>query len=472
MGRKTPSILRFVLALFIVAASAEATPHYKTLTFLHTNDIHGRLFDFSRDGSRIGGYARHATILKGYHPELPRVILVSAGDTWNRGPIGFMKGRPDVEAMKQIGYELWTLGNGEFYDGLDNIEERARQAQIPVLSANVLRNGRHLVQPWIIQNLDGLRIGFFGLTAPRIANYGIPEMEVLDPIETSREVVAQLEGKVDALIAVTHIGYDLDMELARQVPEIDLIIGGDSHTEIPVPELVKHQGPRQPLALHATPVVQAGDLGRFVGYTVLYLRSDESTPWTPVSVEGRMIPVDADIPEDSDMCRLLAHYAGDGHKSAGTLPAALPPYAENQPSVAQMAADAVRQAAGADIAMYNYYLAQEGLPEGQVTSMDIWTALPFNEGSTVALLTREQILQIAQIQNSCISGGTFVRDSDGRVVDVLVNGAPLGPAGKARVAARSSEFRGVTGDMMEREDMMSVSEAVEQWLNLNNPPED
>jgi 2',3'-cyclic-nucleotide 2'-phosphodiesterase (5'-nucleotidase family) len=166
-----------------------------TLTILHTNDIHGHIFPFAytetgrrkEEVASVGGAARRATLVRKLRLEIKNpVILVDSGDTFTRGPLtNAYEGIADTEAMNAVGYDLAALGNNEF-KAKDAIEERdARGAQSALLQV-VKRSRFHWlcanatdskgaflegVLPYVVREFNGVRVGFLGLTAPRVATY-------------------------------------------------------------------------------------------------------------------------------------------------------------------------------------------------------------------------------------------------------------------------------------------------------------
>jgi 2',3'-cyclic-nucleotide 2'-phosphodiesterase (5'-nucleotidase family) len=144
----------------------------------------------------------------------------------------------------------------------------------------------------------------FGLTAPRIVTYpGLADLDVEDPLAASRRMAKLLRPRVDLLIALTHIGFFMDRLLAEEVPEIDAIVGGDTHTWLERPYAVRPE--RNPKKV--IPIVQDGEFGVKVGRLDLWVRPGRA-PGPVARFEGRLIPVTAALPADPAVSRALKPY--------------------------------------------------------------------------------------------------------------------------------------------------------------------
>jgi 5'-nucleotidase/UDP-sugar diphosphatase len=166
------------------------------------------------------------------------VLLLDAGDQF-QGTLFFnqYKGQAARELMNQIGYQAMTLGNHEFDSGPEITSEFVAKADFPVVSANLEIGPKlalaDLVKPWVVLEVDGEKVGVFGLITqalPTMSSPG-PDITVGDTVKAAKMAVAELEKEgVDKIIALTHIGYLSDQDLASKVDGIDVIVGGHSHT--------------------------------------------------------------------------------------------------------------------------------------------------------------------------------------------------------------------------------------------------
>ncbi|QKZ12301.1 metallophosphatase [Spirosoma sp. KUDC1026] len=229
-----------------------------SVTILHTNDVHSRLDPFPMDGSRNagrGGVARRATLLKSIREQEKNVLLFDAGDIFQGTPyFNLYKGEPEILAMNQLGYDAGTLGNHDFDGGIDNMVTQFGKAKFPMLIANydfknTVMDGR--TQASKIFEKDGVRIGVFGVGIKPdglIPKEAYKETKYLDPIEIGNDMAAKLrsENKCDYVVCLSHLGFKYegptvsDNVLAAKTRNIDLIIGGHTHTFLNEPVVVNN----------------------------------------------------------------------------------------------------------------------------------------------------------------------------------------------------------------------------------------
>ena len=227
----------------------------KKLTILHTNDVHSRLEPFPMDGSRnqgLGGVAARAALINTIRAEQEQVLLLDAGDIFQGTPFfNLYKGEPEIKAMAAMGYDAAAMGNHDFDAGLENFATQLKHASFPILMCNYDFTNTPMelkYQPYKIFKKGKLKIG---ITAVGIEMTGlVPDSlfgntKYLDPIQKANETAAQLkkEEACDMVICLSHLGYKYsgnkvsDSVLAKETENIDLIIGGHTHTFMDAPEL-------------------------------------------------------------------------------------------------------------------------------------------------------------------------------------------------------------------------------------------
>lgn len=245
-------MLRSTLLLFVLLAGC-AAPVYQAektynLTLLHTNDHHGH---FWANGDGEWGLAARATLVSQLRAQLQAqdtsVLLLDAGDVNTGVPQSDMlDAEPDFKGMNRIGYDAMAVGNHEFDNDLATIRKQEDWVDFPFLSANIYKDNKRLFKPYIIKNVDGLKVAILGLTTKdtpfKSKMEGHTNTEFRDPIAEAALLVPELRKKAQIVIALTHMGHypdekhgldaPGDVTLARQVPGIDLIIGG--HTQLPL----------------------------------------------------------------------------------------------------------------------------------------------------------------------------------------------------------------------------------------------
>lgn len=247
----------------MLAAPAKATK----LTILHTNDVHSRLDPFPMDGSRNagkGGVARRAGLINQIRQQEAHVLLFDAGDLFQGTPyFNLYKGEPEVLAMNRLGYDASAIGNHDFDGGIDNMRDQFGKAKFPFLVANydfknTVMDGR--TQRYKVFVKDGVRLGVFGLGIKPdglIPTELYKEMKFLNPVELANDTADTLRTneKCDYVICLSHLGYQYndqtvsDRSLALQTSNIDLIIGGHTHTFLDAPVTVNNRN-GQPVVIN------------------------------------------------------------------------------------------------------------------------------------------------------------------------------------------------------------------------------
>ena len=233
--------LAFRTALY----AAPNAPQQMTLTLLHDNDLHGHLLPFAYveigqsklEKPSVGGAARRATLIRRLRQEIKNAtMLIDSGDTFTRGPLtNAYEGIADTEAMNAVGYELAAVGNNEFKakDGVDQTDAAGAQtallqivkrSRFPWICANATDGKGAIlegVQPYVVRDFGGVRVGFLGLTSPKSMTY--PQTKgwtITDPIAAAKQWIPEARKHCDVLIAVTHIGVLLDTLLAAQTAKV------------------------------------------------------------------------------------------------------------------------------------------------------------------------------------------------------------------------------------------------------------
>jgi 5'-nucleotidase len=226
------------------------------LCVLHTNDMHSRIEPFPDDGSafaNLGGMARRAALIQEIRRQETNVILLDAGDIFQGTPyFNLYGGELEFKLMSQMGYDAATLGNHDFDNGLDGLEEQLPHASFPFICSNydfseTLLRDRFL--PYKIFGKGGIKVGVFGLgielegLVPAMS-YGATKY--LEPISIAKEMVRTLQSlDCQLIICLSHLGYSYksekidDQKLASKVDGIDLIIGGHTHTFLEAPTQVR-----------------------------------------------------------------------------------------------------------------------------------------------------------------------------------------------------------------------------------------
>ena len=240
-----------------LAESADVFDTPKRLTILHTNDTHSRIDPFPMDGSRnqgMGGVASRAALIKQIRSQEDYVLLLDAGDIFQGTPyFNIYKGEPEIKAMTAMGYDAATIGNHDFDAGMEALAMQLdRHASFPMIICNYDFSGTPMetkYQPYKIFRKGGLKIGVLGVGVELEGL--VPEnlygkTKYLDPVQQANQTAAVLKAQnCDLIICLSHLGYRSgkmsDTILAPQTENIDLIIGGHSHTFLEKPDVVKNK---------------------------------------------------------------------------------------------------------------------------------------------------------------------------------------------------------------------------------------
>ncbi len=227
----------------------------KKLTILHTNDQHSRIEPFDSSYSRNpnqGGFARRAALIKQIREKESNVLLLDSGDIFQGTPyFNMFGGELEFKLMSLMGYDASTMGNHDFDNGLEGFLKVKPNAKFPFICSNydfknTILDGQ--TEPYKIFNKDGIKVGIFGIGIELdglVGKKSYLETKYLDPVETAQYYGNFLknEKKCDLVVCLSHIGYKYDGEdkisdvtLAPQTENIDLILGGHTHTFLPEPQ--------------------------------------------------------------------------------------------------------------------------------------------------------------------------------------------------------------------------------------------
>lgn len=264
----------------------------KHITILHTNDVHSHIDPFGPNDGRNankGGVARRATLVESIRNENPNTLLLDAGDIFQGTPyFNYYGGELEFKLMSMLKYDAATIGNHDFDNGLDGLYAQLPHAKFDFISANYDFSNTVMdthVKPYKIWVKDGVKIGVFGLgieleglVDPNLYK----ETKYIDPIEISQDMsrILKEDEQCDLVICLSHLGYHYrnspqhisDLNLAKATKDIDLIIGGHTHTFLPKPTIERNIENNNVL------VNQVGCYGLYLGRVDFYF--EEGKPAT------------------------------------------------------------------------------------------------------------------------------------------------------------------------------------------------
>ena len=262
----------------------------KQITILHTNDVHSHIDPFGPNDGRNanqGGVARRAALIESIRKENPNTLLLDAGDIFQGTPyFNYYGGELEFKLMSMLKYDAATIGNHDYDNGIDGLYAQLPHAKFDFLSANYDFKNTILdthVKPYKVYNKNGIKIGVFGLG---IELQGLVDKKLyketvyLDPIEIAQDMsrILKEEKHCDLIICLSHLGYYYknftekasDLNIARATKNIDLIIGGHTHTFLPKPTIEKNIEGKNVL------VNQVGCYGLKLGRVDFYFDSDQN----------------------------------------------------------------------------------------------------------------------------------------------------------------------------------------------------
>ena len=242
----------FFLLILTVFMRGTVAFGQKSIVILHTNDTHSRIEpipESDRIAGNKGGVVRRMNYIEQVRKENKNVLLFDAGDFLQGTPyFNLFKGEVETEAMNMMRYDAVTLGNHEFDYGLEALEKVVRRAKFPIISSNYDFSGtplNNLIKPYLIFKKDGVKIGVIAINIqPKglIASGNYDGMKFLQPERVANELALKLKttDRCDMVICLSHLGYTADKRLVGQTRNIDIIIGGHSHTHMKTPDILKN----------------------------------------------------------------------------------------------------------------------------------------------------------------------------------------------------------------------------------------
>ena len=262
----------------------------KHLTILHTNDVHSYIDPFPADHPRnanMGGVSRRAAMIETIRQENPNLLLLDAGDIFQGTPyFNYYGGELELKLMSMMKYDLGTMGNHDFDNGIDGFNSQMHHATFDFVTSNYDFNNTVLqgkTKQYKIFDKNGIKVGIFGLgieLAGLVDSKNYKETKYLNPVEIAQDLSHKLkhEQKCDLVICLSHLGYKYkdeqdkisDIKLATLTKDIDLIIGGHTHTFLDKPTILKNSEGKEVI------VNQAGCYGINMGRIDFYFDNDKS----------------------------------------------------------------------------------------------------------------------------------------------------------------------------------------------------
>ncbi|MDD3095045.1 MAG: bifunctional UDP-sugar hydrolase/5'-nucleotidase [Candidatus Neomarinimicrobiota bacterium] len=423
------------LILLLIIVFSSCTAPAGEVTLLHWNDFHSRNLpwvptSYNPENHSVGGYALFDAYLDSLGREYPGALRVHAGDDFQGSPVcAVTKGVSQIKILNLVKPDFFTIGNHEFDYGWRHVDSLRRHlAEFEMYAANLIdaESGESALPQYKIFRINRYPVVLIGLTHPQLdfltMAKNLEGVQVADPASTVRDLIGYLNKRgLHTFVVISHMGLDLDRELAKAVPEIDLIVGGHSHTFM-----------RQAENVNGVWIVQADDSGRYVGVTRFKAEKGNIVSLEMQYVEtiaGRLKPspdVEALVMRYEDalagiMDEEIAHLQTAWTRSGG------------ESNIGNWIADAFRNAVpGTDIAIMNNGGIRKDLSAGPVTVRDIWEIAPFGN-----MLVRfewsgkelQQALDNMAKKNRALqfSGVRLLLDRSNGLIDADINGSKIDP---------------------------------------------
>ncbi|MBT8349650.1 MAG: 5'-nucleotidase C-terminal domain-containing protein [Deltaproteobacteria bacterium] len=435
---KSLLVVAFLMCVLLFPFKVFATNYQ--LTILHTNDHHGHFMKYNPYPVKdVGGLAAQSTLVNIVRAEVQKeggfVMLLSGGDLNTGIPESdLLDAEPDIVAMNMIGYDAMVLGNHEFDNSPDVLIKQKKWAEFPFISANIFKKdtGEALVKPYVIKEYDGLKVAILGLTTEKTPILTLPanvkDLVFKNPIEIAKSLVPRLKKEADLVIVLSHLGlYEGmdtkgDLALAKAVPEIDVIVGGHTHTEL-----------TEALLVGNTIIVQAGGYSDNVGR--LDLSVDKETnkisqhryELVPVNKKKRVkfnkkryyMYVDKGYVEDTEIVKAMEPYLAKADSKlsqpigqAGVaLMGGKTESRSKETNLGNLITDAMRDKTSSDIAFQNGGGIRASISPGAITYRDILTVQPFGNTLVIVDMTGAQIMDALNFAATKVGSGAFLHVS-------------------------------------------------------------
>ncbi|WP_375599910.1 bifunctional metallophosphatase/5'-nucleotidase [Devosia sp. Naph2] len=480
-------------ALTLCAGFSTAAQAEFTLNILHINDFHARFGPITGSDSNcnaeddaagecFGGIARLKTAIDAKRAELEgeNVVLVDAGDQF-QGSLFYTQYRSEIiaEFTNDLGIEVMAVGNHEFDDGPEELAKLLDAVNFPVISGNTnvenepVLAGR--IPGTVVLEIGGEKIGFVSALAEDTDETSSPgdNVEFEDTITSlTTQAEALTSAGVNKIIALTHIGYAQDLQVAANVPNVDVVVGGHSHSLLsntdekavgPYPTMVNGPGGNE------VPVVTAGAYAKYLGDLVVTWDDEGNV----ISAEGAPIIMDASVTPDEGYVARLAELQEPINalmeQVIGTATEAIEGSREVcrvvECSMGNLVADAILDAAsssGATIAIQNGGGLRASIDAGEITMGEVLTVLPFSNTLATVDLSGADIIDALENGVSDIENGagrfpqvaglkysyTLAKPAGERISDVMVKGEGEGEGDEWMPIDEEATYTIVTNNYM------------------------
>lgn len=405
-----------LLAVSLVLLTTRLFARDVPITILHTCDLHGNVLpaESYEGATNLGGMARCAAAIRQVRAQVKNVLLLDAGDTIQGAAISFLSdGQVMVRCLNQLHFDAWIWGNHEFDWGLDKLAACADRAEMPILNANVRaveRGGSSIskriasrLKPYVVREIDGVKVAVIGLNTSGIPSWSRPRLidglKFVDSVDTLQGIIPEVRAAgAQVLVLVCHQGYreagddhaNQINAIARNFPELDVIIGGHTHRNFPE------------FKINNVLYCQANYYGIHLGRVDLLFNTNKGRV---VKRQSNTLLMDERVPLDEEIQKLtgeeidraekvLSTVIGEAADEFGTRAA---PRKETpiHNLVLRAIAEALRaRGVEVDAIVHGIFERQATLKKGAVTIGDVWKIVPYENTIGIAQLTPQQLREV------------------------------------------------------------------------------
>jgi len=362
------------LALAFLAgtfACSHAAAEIRTLTILHTNDLHARMMPLE---NKRGGFAYLASVIRRERTGCNDCILINAGDVAQGTPVStIFHGLPIFEVANLLGIDVGTLGNHDFDYGWMQTRKFMETAKYPIVSANVVSTtpqGEQLfaAKPYIILKVNGLRVAIIGAMTDSLDTLTTPQLlqqwHTVPVVETARRYARELKSQSDLIVLLGHITTQEELKFLAEAPEIPVMVTGHAHNGLP-----------QPLTQDGRVLVRVRGYAEELGRLELKVDTDKKAV---ASYTWKHIPIDSTaIAPDTKVAAAVKRWE-DEVSARVDQPLAVSARAFDKRGVKELIEQAMRTQTGADFAFMNLGGVRDIVPKGQLMVRNIWDIMPFD----------------------------------------------------------------------------------------------
>ena len=452
MRRRIQGPFAVVILLCLLMLAPSIAAQGPVLTILHFNDDYQLS---ALDGGKAGGLDRLAALVKQYRQRERYSLLLFAGDLLSpSAESSVFKGRQLIDGLNRLGIDAAVFGNHEFDYGPAELQKRVAESRFPWLGTNTFAPGLRPFpgsRQYLIIPMGGVKVGIFGLTTPETAASSSPGATTFgDPITVGKAVIPILRRNgAQVIIALTHLGISDDQRLLRQIPEIDLVIGGHDHD----PMTARVDGRL---------IAKAGADARWLGVTQLALDGTRAATHSLIAISDK-------TPSDPAMAAAMRQYADLLNKELDVvigetlvpLDARSVIVRQQEAVLGNVIADAIRAAVQADLAITNGggIRSDTVLSPGPVRRRNVLAWLPFGNvvvkvavrGTVIREALENGVSQVEQLGGRFphVSGLRFTFNPDrpvgSRVLEIRVGDRPLDDGATYTLATNDFMLRGGDG---------------------------